>query len=200
MALTMDGLRKLVDGEGLHYFLAPDRPALMLTVTGLNGRYQFVIHLDVDGQFLQFRTLGYGNCPADHAHLQEVLKVLGHLNYKLRLVKFAWDPSDGEIVVYADTWVVDGDVTKGQFQRLIHSYFSALDMHHPRLEKTIETGKDPGAEDLMAMVERSAESGPPDVRKIIEDLLGRLKKPGAGDKKKEEEEKKKGPVEPVKKI
>jgi len=54
MALTMEGLRKLVDAEKLRYFLAPDRPALMLNVTGINGRYQFMIILDVDGQIVKY--------------------------------------------------------------------------------------------------------------------------------------------------
>jgi len=194
MALTMDGLRKLVDGQGLHYYLAPDRPALMLGVTGLNGRYQLTIALDVEGQFLQFRTVAYRHCAADHAHLSETLKVLAQLNYRFRLVKFGWDASDGEIVAYADTWIVDGDLTPAQFQRLIHSYFSGIDMHYPRIAKTIETGKDPGPPDLLAAVERSMGSGlPAEMRKLLEDLVKKLK-PGADDKKKEE------PVEPVEKI
>jgi Putative bacterial sensory transduction regulator len=153
MALTMEGFRKLVDAEKLRYFLAPDRPALMLNVTGIN----------------------------------ELLKVLGHLNYKLRLVKFAWDPSDGEIVVYADTWLVDTELTQAQSQRVIQGYFSALDMHSSRIDKTLETGKDPGAEDLMAMVERGMGSGlPAELQKLLKDLLERGKKPGAEDKKEEE--------------
>jgi hypothetical protein len=200
MALTMEGLRKLVDAEGLHYFLAPDRPALMLNVTGVNGRYQFMIILDVDGQFLQLRTFGYRPCSANHPHLPELLKVIAQLNYRLRLVKFAWDPAEGEVVVYADIWLVDSEPTQAQFQRMIHTLFSAMDMHYPRIVKTLETGKDPGAEDLMAMVGRSMGAGlPPEVQKLLEELVKRGKKPGAEDKK-EEGKKDEKPVEPVEKI
>jgi hypothetical protein len=200
MALTMEGLRKLVDAEGLHYFLAPDRPALMLNVTGVNGRYQFMIILDVDGQFLQLRTFGYRPCSADHPHLPELLKVLTQLNYRLRLVKFAWAPSDGEVVVYADTWLVDSEPTQAQFQRMIHTFFSALDMHYSRIVKTLETGKDPGAEDLMAMLGRSLGADlPPEMQKLLEELVKRGKKAGAEDKK-EAGKKDEKPVEPVEKI
>jgi hypothetical protein len=200
MALTMEGLRKLVDAEGLRYFLAPDRPALMLNVTGVNGRYQLMIILDVDGQFLQLRSLGYRLCSADHPHLAELLKVLAQLNYRLRLVKFAWDPSDGEVVVYADSWLVDSEPTQAQFQRMIHNYFSAIDTHYSRIAKTLETGKDPGAEDLAAMLGRALGAGlPPEMQKLLEELVKKGKKPGAEDKK-EEGKKDEKPVEPVEKI
>jgi hypothetical protein len=200
MALTMEDLRKLVEAEKLHYSLATDQPALMLGVTGLNGRYQLMISLDAEGQFLQFRTVGYRYCAADHSHLPETLKILGQLNYDLRLVKFGWDSSNGEIVVYADTWIVGGKVTQEEFQRLIHRYFSAIDMDYSRIDKTIETGKDPGPVDLMALVERGMGSGlSAGMQKLLEELLKRGKKPGAEDKK-EDEKKDEKPFEPVEKI
>ncbi|NNG15794.1 MAG: hypothetical protein HKM89_04875, partial [Gemmatimonadales bacterium] len=88
MALTMAELRKLVEGQKLRYFLDPNRDALMFGAAGVNGRYQFVILLELDGRFVQFRTVGYLHSRTDHPHLLEVLKVLGALNYKLRFVKF----------------------------------------------------------------------------------------------------------------
>lgn len=196
MALTMDGLRKLVDAEGLRYFLAPDRPALMLGVAGLNGRYQLMILLEMEGQFVQFRSVAYRHCTSGHAHLPEILKVLGELNYKLRLVKFGWDPRDGEIVVYADAWIMDGNLTQTQFRVLIQTYFSAIDLHYSRIEATIQTGKDPGPADLMATAEARVGSGlPPEMRKAIEELLKRVKEGGPEGTKKDEEA-----VEPVEKL
>jgi hypothetical protein len=183
MALTMEELRKLVEGQKLRYFLDPNRDALMLGAAGVNGRYQFVILLEVDGQFVQFRTVGYLHTRTDHPHVHEVLEVLGALNYKLRLVKFGWDPSDGEIVGYADVWVMDGDLTPAQFKRMIGNYLSAIDINYARIKKTMETGKDPGDERPVI---------PPELQKIIDDLL-RAKKEGAKKQgAKKEEVKKKG--------
>ena len=96
------------------------------------------------GRFLQVRTVGYLHCPDDHPSIDEVLRVLGHLNFQLRLTKFGWDPSDGEIVAYTDIWVEDGDLTQKQFNALMRSLLPAIDLNYKRLTGTIETGKDPG--------------------------------------------------------
>lgn len=144
MAMTLETLKKLCDGEGLKYFMAPDRPAAMMVFGGPNGRFQVIAKVEVDGRFVQVRTIAYLHCPADHPHLLPVLRVLGQLNYQLRLVKFGWDPSDGEIAVYADVWVEDGQLTQSQFGALFRSLVPAIDLNCQRLTRTIETGQDPG--------------------------------------------------------
>ena len=65
--MTIDRLKELCEGEDLKYFLAPDRPMVTLGFGGSTGRFQFVIPIELDGRFLQIRTVGYLSCPADHA-------------------------------------------------------------------------------------------------------------------------------------
>ena len=111
MALTMERLKSLLEGEDLKYFLDPAMDKIMLSARGVNGSYQLLVLLEVENKFIQFRSMNYQSCPADHEHVVPILKLLGELNYKLRFLKFGWDPSDGEIVVYGDTWIEDGDLT-----------------------------------------------------------------------------------------
>ncbi|MBU1492788.1 MAG: YbjN domain-containing protein [Actinobacteria bacterium] len=144
MAMNIERLRALCEGEGLKYFLAPDRPMVMMGFGGLHGHYQAVVPLELDGRFLQVRTVGYLHCPADHPHIGKVLAVLGHLNYQLRMTKFGWDPSDGEIAAYADVWLEDGDLTQKQFSALFKSLLPSIDLNYKRLTQTIESGEDPG--------------------------------------------------------
>jgi len=144
MAMDIERLKALCEGEGFKYFLAPDRPMVMLSFGGLHGRYQAVIPIEVDGRFIQVRTVGYMHCPPDHPHVAKVLEILGHLNYQLRLTKFGWDPSDGEIVAYGDVWVEDGDLTQKQFSALFRSLLPAIDLNYKRLTGTMESGEDPG--------------------------------------------------------
>lgn len=166
MAITLDELKALVEAEGLKYFLAPDKPALFLGFGGLTGSYQVLMLVELDGHFLQFRTLGYASCPVGRPHLEAVLKVLGALNYELRLTKFGWDPSDGEIVGYADLWLADGTLTQKQFSAMLAAYVPGIDMGHDRIQKTIDTGVDPqGGDggDMMARIQellRQASGGP----------------------------------------
>jgi hypothetical protein len=169
--MTFDELKKLADGEGLKYFVAPDRPMLMMGFALIHGRYQILVPLELDGRFLQFRTLGYGTCPSDHPHLEAVLRVLMQLDYQLRVTKFGWDPSDGEIVAYADVWLEDGTLTQKQFSGILHCFLPGIDVNYPRITKTIETGTDPGEfrpEDLLA-----AAGLPPELRAVLEGLAGR---------------------------
>jgi hypothetical protein len=143
VAITLDKLKSLASAEGLKYFLAPDRPAILAGFGGLTGSYQVLMMVELDGRFMQFRTLGYASCPASHPHLEAVLKVLGALDYKLRLTKFGWDPSDGEIVGYADLWLEDGTLTQKQFKAMLGAFLPAIDLGHDRIQKTIDTGVDP---------------------------------------------------------
>jgi hypothetical protein len=163
MALKLAQLEKLVEGEGMRYFRDPTRDALMLGAKGIAGQYQFMILLELEGQFMQFRTINYQHCTADHKHLKAVLQVLGGLNYRLRLAKFGWDESDGEIVVYADHWIMDGTVTQEQFSRILHNYLPAVDLSNPRIAKTMETGTDPGELDpetiLRMILEQAGQGG-----------------------------------------
>jgi hypothetical protein len=145
VTITIDKLKSLAEKQGLKYFVAPDRPALMMGFGGANGAYQVIMHIDLDGRFLQFRTLGYGSCPSGHPYLEPVLRVLGALDYKYRLTKFGWDPTDGEIVAYADMWLEDATLTQQQFTAMLSAYVPVIDQGHARIAKTLETGVDPEA-------------------------------------------------------
>jgi hypothetical protein len=147
MAYTLPELRQLLEAEGLRYYLIPDREGVMLTLSGSNGRFQFLILLEEEGEFLQFRSTEYLYCPRDHPHLEATLKVLGELNYRLRLMKFGWDPADGEIAAYVDLWIMDAVITNGQFGRMAQAYMSILDDEFPRIREAIESGAVPDTED-----------------------------------------------------
>lgn len=144
MALAMHELQALLKSEGIkNFFLSPDEPKILFGAKGMNGSYQFIISLELDGEFLQFRTAQFLTCPANHPHLTEVLKVLGSENYRRRLVKFGWDARDGEIVAYADMWIKDNTLTRDQFSRIMANYLPTVDFAYSRIKTTLETGTDP---------------------------------------------------------
>jgi len=181
MAMTLDDLKKLLNGESIKYFVDPNRPVIMAGFGGVNGQYQVIIRLEVEGTFLQFRTMSYLHCPADHGSLTEVLKVLGGINYRKRLVKFGWDSSDGEIVAYADIWIVDTQLTGQQLHHMLYNFIPVIDSSYARIKETIETGTDPGEktpEELAGEVLGKGGGGlPPAVTELLRKLAGR--KPGA---------------------
>ncbi len=167
--MTFEELKQLATAEGLKFFVAPDRPAVMMGMRGLYGSYQIVVPLELDGRFLQFRTIGYLSCPADHPHIDAVLRLLGQLDYELRLTKFGWDPSDGEIAAYADVWLEDATLTQQQFSGILHLFIPGIDVNHKRITETIETGTDPGEIRPEDMVD-AASRLPAKLRELLEKL------------------------------
>ncbi len=189
MAVTMEKLKGLLESQGLRYFVDPSRNALFLGITGLNGTHQFLVLHELEGRFIQFRTLSYHSCPGHHPALHALLGLLAELNYRLRFVKFARDPLDGEIVVYGDVWLMDGDLAPDQFGQLIHGYMSLLDLNYSRIHATLETGVDPGEMDPADVV-RQADDGslPPRLQAVIDDLLARLQAEAEGEEGEDGEE------------
>lgn len=181
MAITLADLKKRLDELKLKYFLSPDKPMVMAGFGGLNGSYQVALLVELEGTFLQFRSLGYLKCPADRPEVMEVLKVIGDLNYRKRLIKFGWDASDGEIVAYADMWIMDGGLTTQQLDRMLKTFVTTMDIAHGRLKKTMETGADPGDMSLADMMAAAAGGLP----KEIADVLKRMGKGKGKEKEKE---------------
>ena len=143
MALTMSRLRSLAEEE----IFDPHGDPLNMRVRGLNNSYRVLTLLELEGEFLQFRTIEYHSCPLGHPSLEATIKLLAQLNYRIRFIKFGWDPSDGEIVAYGDVWLSDGDLTQAQFNRMRKSFLTHMDLQYLRIDLTIETGEDPGPVD-----------------------------------------------------
>ena len=184
MALTLDRLKEMLKQEGLQFFVHASEPAVMFAGTGMNATYQFVITLANDGQFFQLRSVNYLRCPVQHPHLIDVLKVLAHVNYDKRLVKFAWSAADGEIVAYADAWLMDGTLTQSQLTRMLSNYLPVIDLSYPRIRAAMDTGKDPGEANPADVIGKMGGPGglPEALRKLIEKVTSDKKKDKDKDK------------------
>lgn len=144
MAITLEQLKQHLTAGQINYFVAPDKPMLVMGFGGYYGSYQLVMHIELDGRFLLVRTLGYATCPDDHPHRDAVLKVLAELNSLMRTTKFSWDPNEREVVVSLELWLEDAALTSQQFQTLLTVFIPGLDMAHQRINETMSTGIDPG--------------------------------------------------------
>jgi hypothetical protein len=161
MAMTLSELRELVDRDRLTYFVDPAQPRLVVPMTGLFGAYQFLVMLEVEGQFLQLRTFGLVMCPPGHPHLDLLCRTIAQINVRSRLVKVGWDPTSGEIVAFADLWLMDNRLTHAQWTRMFQNFTPVADLTAHRLRELLEHGVDPGELDLHSAVQvaRSRETG-----------------------------------------
>jgi hypothetical protein len=186
MALTFEQLQEFVKKEGLHYLIDPQRPAVRMRMGGLSGPFDMAVVLQEDGKFLQLRSIALLACPATHANLPVVLRVLAEVNFQKRFVKFGWDPSDGELMAYGDAWVMDGTLTQEQFRRMMSNFVPVVDELHGRLKATIETGKDPGEAGALAILAggpgRPDQPIPPELKELLEKLAAKAKELGVAPK------------------
>jgi hypothetical protein len=145
MALTFDQLKTLARNQSLNFFEDAGRATLLAVFGCVHGVYAITISLQEGGGFLQMRTNSYCWCPASHPNLTGMLRTLAAVNYLKRMVKFAWDEGDGEVVGYADVWLMpDGVLTDSQFGQMLSCFIAALDGAFNRIKRVIETGIDPG--------------------------------------------------------
>ncbi len=144
--MTISDLQRLADGHGLKYFTAPNAPQLLAIFGGMFGNYQVTMTVQAEGEFLQFRTQGFASCAANHPNLTAVLRTLANLNFQRRLTKFGWDSNDGEIMAFADIWVMDGVVTQKMYDRMVAGFIPTIDIGYSRIMQALNTGADPGDE------------------------------------------------------
>jgi hypothetical protein len=81
---------------------------------------RMVVSLTEEGEYIDVSAVGIEHCPAGHPKLADVLEVLAHANYSTNMVKFGWDPADGEIRARACLPIEDNPtVTTEQLHGLI---------------------------------------------------------------------------------
>lgn len=174
MAITFEQLQDLIKGEKLKYYIDPDRPVVRLGVTGMHGRYDIIIHLQDEGQFVQLRTLNYVFCRSEHGFLTQTHRTMTLLNAEKRLVKWGWDKSDGEIIAYADHWIMDNDLTQEQLHRIMANFVPGIDAAYQRIKVVMESGEDPGEQDPRTLLATGKPPG--DLPPELKELMGKMRK------------------------
>jgi hypothetical protein len=140
MAIQLSHLQEIFKQFGWTCFTDTERSALLFSIRGNAGVFQIVAHLAAEGGLLQLRTLNLAACPASHAHCPALLRLLGVLNYRLRLIKFAWD-EDGEVCAFADAIIADGTLSYEQAHHLFGMFLGNLDTGFAQIQSVIQSGQ-----------------------------------------------------------
>lgn len=144
MSISLDDLKALLTEDEVRFFLDPEQSAVLALFGGNHGSYQVVLAVELEGSFLQLKTIRYAQCPAPHPHCRAMLELLGELNYGYRSTKFGWDPRDGEIVCFVDLWLEDATVTLTQLRANLGILLRTIDRAYYRINGIMTTGTDPG--------------------------------------------------------
>jgi hypothetical protein len=114
MAITIDQLEALMQGQAIKFFRHPDSAAFYLPFSGF-GVY---VRLLEDGEFLLWRSssaMGLARLTSEQR--RHVLERLMELHNRIKMGRFAID--DNEIIFEVGVSLEDGELTAKQFRRCL---------------------------------------------------------------------------------
>jgi len=156
--------------------LTPSFGGIMAFVIEAQGKKLVVTINITKNEIVQFRTLEMMTVkPAQHR--PALYTAMMSANYQKKVVKFAFDRSNGAVVAYIDIYVGDSSITKQQVQRCVNAFRNIVIPTWKRFETVAETGTDPG------------DAASPQITDLISELLAAsntsdAKKAGLPGKKK----------------
>lgn len=181
MPVTMKQIETHLNDRGLKYYVSPDRQNLIVPFPTGGDLLNVTIMVSEDGEYLRCQIPCFLN--ATHAVDRQALFIeMLNLNYKLKLAKLGFDPTDDEINVEAALPIEDGSVTDKQLCRLFGSIFHMMNSCRPALMELIRTG--------MSASQREDEV----VRKLLEDIevpddIGEISATDLSDEESDDQEK-----------
>ena len=145
MPLNLEQLEAYLVGEGLKYRLADE--GYLLTgfttrnYTGPGGRegVAIAIRLDEDGEHVEFTAPSLyttRGCP----HPAALFEALLAITMRTKLIRFEYDPADGEVRCSVEAAIEDGGLTKRQFLRMLHGLSESIDRWDPVIRAAMDTG------------------------------------------------------------
>lgn len=143
MEVTTSKLLSLLDGiVGVRCHPEPVEDRVLFVLKGGSHMIE-MFGVPEQGGVVQLRSFRLLFGP-EKSYRTALLRALFIMNYQYKLVKFAFDASDGEVVGYVDLGVAGTGLTKQQIQRAINLARPILVAGKLRAERIVKTGKDPG--------------------------------------------------------
>ena len=148
MAVSFDELKLSLETTNLKFFCDQEKETILVISSGYSGIHHLILKRVEDGEGLLLRVHGLAIVKSDHPFKAKVLEVLLTENHRVKIGRFCYDPSDGE--VYLDWFLPleDGTMTSQQLKRCIIALFHLADEMTPRLRRLLEAGEDLPPEEI----------------------------------------------------
>jgi gas vesicle protein len=144
MSITNEKIREYFAEKQVKSMFDPEMNSFIL----IFGSYVLMMRIEEEGEFIQLRTLGFFNYIGDEQHYGNkdkeiiILKMISQMNTERKLVKFGYDPEDGEINAMVDICIEDSTFTSTQLFRCLAAILQAMDEARLRILHILENGKD----------------------------------------------------------
>lgn len=170
--VTLDTLARYLDRDEWRYDMDPEGSCIRTGFRGDNATYRAMILFDSEKQRVRFIVPNYLNL-VKVRDKSKVLERLMELNMQYILLKFGYDPADGEVRAEIDVPVNDTDLSYEGFRRCLYCLLTAADEEYPEMTRLMwgKDGKPPSKKMIGGVDEgggsEPGEDAPPDGGKTI---------------------------------
>ncbi len=151
MPTSIEQIQEFLDEYSLNYRVDSEHDAILIgfgldpartTFRDSDGDpgIQFVIRVLERGEFLAIftpRAWSLADCP----HKAAVFEALASIQTHYKMLRFDYDPTDGEIRPNVELPLEDADLTSRQFHRLMHGMLHGVPRFDRVIRQAIETGE-----------------------------------------------------------
>ena len=175
LATSIDEIKGFLDEFDLKYNVHDEEPVIVIAFrlepgdTAYRDKdgdpcLQMVIRVLEDGEFLAlFAPQAWNMCDCDHK--AAVFEVLSSIQMRYKMIRFDYDPEDGEIRPNIELPLEDAELTSRLFHRLVHAVMHGVKRFAPVIQHAMRTG-----EVSMALVdnEKPSDDPPHDISGLLE--------------------------------
>jgi hypothetical protein len=167
MAINLKDLAQHLDRRDWKYELFPDANQI---ITGIQSdrldNFLILLRLTDGGELLQFHVPQILSIK-DSVYKGVIFQTMLAMNYYHKLVKFEYDPLDGEVAMGIEIPLQDNTLTAAQFDFCLEGLIQMVELAMPRLKQVLATGIDPG---LKYLAKTLVENLSPDLLELVREM------------------------------
>lgn len=180
MAATLEQIASYLDNRGWKYEIDEENSRIITGVYADNiENFLIVIQLDEDGEFFKLFAPQVLSGIQDHPYKDAILQTMLCISWETKMLQWEYDPSDGEIRAIIEFPLEDSNLTERQFNRCLSGLIQIVDdVAMPRLQEVMETGNDPGDEDMGERLLLTLQEEAPGLLEVLEKAMEARKRRG----------------------
>jgi hypothetical protein len=180
MGATLHQIAKYLNNREWDYSLDEENNRIITGVQAENIEdFLIIIQLDEEGEFFKLFAPQVLTDIQEHPHKAAILQTMLCISWETKMLQWEYDPSDGEIRAIIEFPLEDAALTERQFNRCLSGLIQIVDeVAMPRLNTVLETGQDPGDDDLGERLLLTLQEEAPGLLSILEKAMEARKRRG----------------------
>ncbi|NER38666.1 MAG: hypothetical protein F6J93_32725 [Oscillatoria sp. SIO1A7] len=139
MTATLEQIARYLDRSDVEYQIDAENSCI---VSAYSFPFPILIDLQEDGQYMELAVPQLLQVQ-DHIYKGVLLQTLLAISWETKMLRWEYDPMDGEIRASIILPLEDAILTEQQFNRCLNSLVELVDGCRSRIEAVLQTGEDP---------------------------------------------------------